>query len=280
MTDINNQTKNNNILTKDYIDNNYGFALLHLLNLNNQIIWSVLEFIPSEFNQNYFKNIEENYNLSNDKSIVYKCFIVNKDLILEIISHNKNNELREEGLNTLFKKIDNNEDVINLENITKEIELYDIWNCDNKIIFQSYNWGVVRLKSYNIINIPNVEISEDDNKIIKKEIGIEIKEYNLNKLFVISPNPIYRELEVRLIPESKNVSLEFIPRKNKKINSLKVTCLGRKQNEIVELYKKDNIELNYIEISKDSSTKEISLEIRDLDNQLIDKHPFASFIGG
>ncbi len=276
----NNQNKFNNILTKDYIDNNYGFALLHFLNLNNQIIWSVLEFIPSEFNQKYFKNIEDNYNLSNDNSLVYKCIIVNKGLISEIIAYNNNNELNEEGLNNLLKKVDNNEDVINLENVNNEIELYDIWNCDNKIIFQSYNWGVVRLKSYNILNIPNIEISEEYNKKIKKEIGIEIKEYNLNKFFVLFPNPIYRELEVRLIPESKNVSLEFIPRKNKTINSLKITCMGRKQDEIIELYKKDYIELNYIEISKDFCIKEISLEIRDLDNQLIDEHPFASFIGG
>ena len=85
--------------------------------------------------------------------------------------------------------------------------------------------------------------------------------------------------QVRLIPETKNVSLEFISRNNKSINKLHLICMGKKQDNVIQLFNNE-INSNCLEIIKDYSIKEISLEISDSDNYLLDFHPFASFIGG
>ncbi len=77
---VKNQIESKKYLTKDYIVNNYGFASLHLLYLTDELIWSVLEFIPSEFKQEYFSNREEKYNIKDNRSFIYKCFIVDKEL--------------------------------------------------------------------------------------------------------------------------------------------------------------------------------------------------------
>ena len=279
MATINNiQNKPNNLLTRDYITNNYGFALLHLLYLNDELIWSVLELIPVEYKQVYFSNREETYNIKDNRKFKYKCFIVDKDLILKNLSNIY--EHHEKLLPELLYSIHEDVKEINLTKSSKTIELYDIWYCDKKIVFQSSNWGVVRLLKFNIDNSSNINISEEDNFILKKELGIEIKEYNKKKFFLLFPNPIYRELEVRLIPVIKNISLEFILRKDKQIEKIRLRCCGRNNANESQILYNENISNTFIEIKNPQKYKEISIEVYDSNNDLIDYHPFASFIGG
>lgn len=270
----NNFTKNilsklsemDSLLIKEYSlflsgKNSFVNSKIQLLNDINKYYKDLIESFENEHKinlnliENYFKNIEEEFNsidqlLQNNKRIVNKGInyidLLMRQNFVEVKLTDQLELIDELNLNSLLDNIDNNKINLFLYKIKNNLLIPEI-NVDNKVIElvqQIHNSFSIKIndKFYNSLNLINIDI----NSIIEEKE--EINNKSLTKIF-LNNNKIYLEEENA---ELKNLIEELCFYINKIELSQSFIWFEQNSNNIHEISlnnKKMNssmIEYNYI----------------------------------